>query len=104
WSYKGLLKIYTERELDLCKNQKGYNWNSLAGRYAMKEAVIKTFIEWAAEVSLKDIEVLKGYNGEPKIILHGQAKKIANNLSISTFHGSISHDAGIAGAMVIAEK
>ena len=75
---------------------------TLAGRFAAKEAVIKSMagdpgIEWHG------IEVGKETTGKPVIWLHGQTAQIALRLGIRKFHLSISHDGDHAVAFVVAE-
>jgi holo-[acyl-carrier protein] synthase len=80
----------------------GASINTLAGRFAAKEAVIKALggapgIEWYG------IEVGKETTGKPVIWLHGETAKLALRLGIRKFHVSISHDGDMAAAYVIAE-
>lgn len=75
---------------------------TLAGRFAAKEAVIKALagesgIEWHG------IEVGKEASGKPMIRLHGATAKIALQAGIGKFHVSISHDGDNAVAFVVAE-
>ena len=75
---------------------------TLAGRFAAKEAVIKALggepgIEWHG------IEVGKESSGKPVIWLHGATAKIALQLGVRKFHVSISHDGDSAIAFVVAE-
>jgi holo-[acyl-carrier protein] synthase len=78
------------------------NMNTLAGRFAAKEAVIKALsgnpgIEWHG------IEVGKESSGKPVIWLHGATAKIALQAGIRKLHVSISHDGDSAVAFVVAE-
>jgi len=70
---------------------------SKAARFAVKEALKKAVGE-PESFSWNEIEITKG--GKPKVILHGKTAKrhpdLANRIELS-----ISHDAGIAGAVVI---
>ena len=75
---------------------------TLAGRFAAKEAVIKALsgdpgIEWHG------IEIGKESSGKPVIWLHGATAKIALQAGIRKLHVSISHDGDNAVAFVIAE-
>ena len=75
---------------------------TLAGRFAAKEAVIKALsgnpgIEWHG------IEVGKESSGKPVIWLHGTTAKLALQLGVRKFHVSISHDGDSAVAFVVAE-
>ncbi len=75
---------------------------TLAGRFAAKEAVIKALggepgIEWHG------IEVGKESSGKPVIWLHGETAKLALRAGVRKLHVSISHDGDIAVAFVVAE-
>lgn len=75
---------------------------TLAGRFAAKEAVIKALagdpgLEWHG------IEVGKESTGKPVIWLHGSTAKVALRAGIRKFHVSISHDGDQAVAFVVAE-
>ena len=75
---------------------------TLAGRFAAKEAVIKALggepgIEWHG------IEVGKESSGKPVIWLHGETAKLALQAGVRKLHVSISHDGDVAIAFVIAE-
>ncbi len=76
--------------------------NSLAGRFAAKEALAKALgapggLHWVDAVVVKDDE------GRPFWQLHGTVDGRANDLGVASLHLSISHDAGIASAIVVAE-
>lgn len=75
---------------------------TLAGRFAAKEAVIKA-LAGNPEVEFHGIEIGKETTGKPVIWLHGQTAKLALRLGIRKFHLSISHDGDMAVAFVIAE-
>jgi len=74
---------------------------SLAGRFAVKEAVAKAL---GAPVGMEwhDCEVSNG--GAPKISVHGSVAKVANGQGVTKWHVSLSHDGPVAIAYVIAEK
>ena len=76
----------------------------LAGRFAAKEAVMKALgTGWTAGVTWQGIEILSGKAGEPLLTLKGRAAGRARALRIRRWHLSISHDAGIALAVAVAE-
>jgi len=70
---------------------------SKAARFAVKEALKKATGE-PEKLTWNEIEVTKG--GKPKVVLHGQTAErhpdLANRIDVS-----ISHDGGMAGAVVI---
>ncbi|MFC6708098.1 holo-ACP synthase [Flexivirga alba] len=91
-----LERLFAEQERDLPPN-------SLAGRFAAKEALAKAL---GAPVGLHwvDAIVVKDDVGKPSMELRGSVEARANQLGIRSLHLSISHDAGIASAVVVAES
>jgi holo-[acyl-carrier protein] synthase len=75
---------------------------SLAARFAAKEALAKAL---GAPVGLhwRDAEVQRGEDGRPHLTLHGTVSARADQLGVRRTHLSLSHDAGIASAVVIVE-
>lgn len=74
---------------------------SMAGRFAAKEAFVKA-LRAPAGMSWQDIEVVTDRHGAPSFALHGAAEARARELGI-TAHLSISHDTSVATAFVVAE-
>ena len=75
---------------------------SLAARFAAKEALAKSL---GAPVGLHwtDARIHTDDNGRPSIEVGGSVESRARDLGVHSFHVSLSHDAGIASAVVIAE-
>ena len=75
---------------------------SLAARFAAKEALAKSL---GAPVGLHwtDARVVTNSDGKPSLEIGGSVQARANDLGVDSFHLSMSHDAGIASAIVIAE-
>ena len=76
---------------------------SLAGRFAAKEALIKALGD-ATGVTWHDMEVVSDEHGNPEFVVHGAVAEILERRGITALHLSMSHDAGIAIANVIAES
>jgi len=93
-----LERIYTPAELEQC----GKRAESLAGRFAAKEAVAKALGSGIGDVTWKEIEVLGDENNAPVLTLHGEALKKANELGLSTWSVSISHSQSHSVALVVA--
>ena len=74
---------------------------SLAARFAAKEALIKA-LGGSEGVSWTDIEVSRG-DGRPTFVVTGDTAAHLDRLGL-TLHLSLSHDAGVATASVIAEE
>lgn len=92
-------RVFTESEQEICKAINA----RLAGRFAAKEAVAKALGTGIGELHWKDIEILQAENGEPIIQLHAKAKEKAEELGISQWAVSISHNRTMAIAFVIAQ-
>ena len=75
---------------------------SLAARFAAKEAVAKTL---GAPGALRwhDVEVTVGEHGRPHLAVRGTVAARAADLGITRWHLSLSHDGGIASAVVVGE-
>jgi holo-[acyl-carrier protein] synthase len=75
---------------------------SLAARFAAKEALAKSL---GAPVGLHwtDARVVTNDDGRPSLEIGGTVLARANALGVDSFHLSLSHDAGVASAVVIAE-
>ena len=95
---KFLHRIFTQQELDA--NQKKIE--SLAGRFAAKEAAAKALGCGIGDVAWKEIEILRAESGAPQLILHGAAERIAREQGLTTWSLSLSHSQSHAVAMVVA--
>lgn len=75
---------------------------SLAARFAAKEAIAKAL---GAPVGLAwhDAEVVSEETGRPRFDLRGTVAARAEALGAVHVHVSLSHDAGIASAVVVLE-
>ncbi len=75
---------------------------SLAARFAAKEALAKALgappgLHWT------DAEVVTDASGRPRLVVTGTVAARAAELGVTAWHVSLSHDAGVASAVVIAE-
>jgi holo-[acyl-carrier protein] synthase len=75
---------------------------SLAARFAAKEALAKalgapTGMNWL------DAEIVSEATGNPQFEIRGSVLARANDLAVRSIHVSLSHDAGIASALVVLE-
>ena len=99
-----LRRVYTEAESAYAMD--GANRaERLAGRFAVKEAVMKALGTGKSQGILwRDVETVRGRFGKPEVRLHGQAVKWVKVRGWGTAHVSITHDGGKAVAFVILEK
>ncbi len=75
---------------------------SLAARFAAKEALAKA-LGAPTGLAWQDAEVISSPAGEPSFALSGTVRARAHERGVSTVHVSLSHDAGIASAVVVLE-
>ncbi|MFF9766895.1 holo-ACP synthase [Streptomyces sp. NPDC053086] len=94
-------RLFVEPELLLPSGERrGYA--SLAARFAAKEALAKALgappgLQWTdAEVYVED-------TGQPRLRVSGTVAARAAALGVRSWHVSLSHDAGVASAVVVAE-
>ena len=76
---------------------------SLAARFAAKEALAKA-LGAPAGMQWQDAEIVGEPSGRPRFVLRGTVAAQADALGVATVHVSLSHDAGIASAMVVLES
>ena len=74
---------------------------SLAGRFAVKEAVAKA-LSAPAGMEFHDCQVSNG--GAPTLTITGTVEQVAQSLGVTHWHVSLSHDGPVAMAYVIAES
>jgi holo-[acyl-carrier protein] synthase len=93
-----LQRIFTPRELEANAGK----IESLAGRFAAKEAVSKALGCGIGDVSWKEIEILRAESGAPQLILHGAAERMASEQGLTNWSLSLSHSQSHAVAMAVA--
>jgi len=76
---------------------------SLAARFAAKESLAKA-LGAPAGLHWVDATVVKDPNGRPQLEVRGSVAARAAELGVVHLHLSMSHDAGIASAVVVAES
>ena len=88
-------RLFSEAE------RSGLRVEQLAARFAAKEAVAKALgVSYAG--GWHDVCVSSG--GRPVLTVSGAVATLAQSLGVAAWHVSLSHDGGIATAMVIAES
>jgi holo-[acyl-carrier protein] synthase len=76
---------------------------SLAARFAAKEALAKA-LGAPGDLRWHDAEVVSEASGRPVLRITGTVQERADALGVTRWHVSLSHDAGIASAVVVAES
>lgn len=88
-------RLFTEGE-------RGRPVQSLAGHFAAKEALIKA-LAGSGGMNWHEVVVVQNEDGAPSFVLSGKAFARMQTKGVSAVHLSISHDAGLAIAVVLAE-
>jgi holo-[acyl-carrier protein] synthase len=88
-------RLFSEAELLLTTN-------SLAARFAAKEALMKA-VGSARGLSFAEVSVSNDAEGKPSFSLSGTTEQTIESAGIKKLQLSLSHDAGMAIAFVIAE-
>ena len=92
-------RFFTTQELKHCQGRPA----SLAGRFAVKEAVAKALGTGIGDFNWTDVEIVCDGRGRPELVLHNRAKELAaaqgfNQWSISLSHTD-THAVGLAVGM-----
>ena len=90
------------RERLFTATERAKSLSSLAARFAAKEALAKalgapTGMRWL------DAEIVNEATGDPRFDIRGSVQARADELGVASVHVSLSHDAGIASAVVVLE-
>lgn len=97
-------RLFTPAEAKYCL-RKSDPYPSLAGRFAVKEAVIKAFSHgFGGRWKWIHIEVTKELSGKPVLKLHGTMEKLRVERKINKVHLTIAHSKRDATATVIFES
>jgi holo-[acyl-carrier protein] synthase len=90
-------RLFTELERAVGRPER------LAARFAAKEALAKA-LGAPAGLSWHDAEVRNGERGKPELRVTGTVAAAAARVGVRSWHLSLTHDGGVAVAMVIAES
>jgi len=97
-------RVFTGKEILYCEKKRRGKYESYAGRFAAKEAVMKALGRgWGSKVRWLDIEVGRARSGKPEIVLHDKTAQLAEQLGIRRWALSITHTKEHGLAYVIAE-
>jgi holo-[acyl-carrier protein] synthase len=97
-------RVFTANEIQYCEKKRRGRYESYAGRFAAKEAVMKALGRgWGSKVSWLDIEVARARSGKPEIVLHNKTARLAEQLGIRRWSLSITHTVKHGLAFVVAD-
>lgn len=96
-------RVFTVGEAGRCANARRLH-ECLAGRFAAKEATLKALGTGLSQgIAWRDVELAAGESQPPRIELHRAARRIADARGVEGIHCSITHDGGLAIAVVVLE-
>ncbi|MGH4015351.1 MAG: holo-ACP synthase [Pseudonocardiaceae bacterium] len=99
----GLLpRVFTEAER-MTPAGKPRRADSLAARFAAKEAAAKA-LGAPRGWNFRDTEVVSGADGRPTLQVTGLLAQAARQRGVTGWHVSLTHDADLAAAIVLAES
>ena len=104
YNHKFLNKFFTLKEIKYCTKNNIINFNSLAKRFAAKEAFAKALGCGIGKINFKDIEILNNELKEPYITINIKIKdyiKITYNYSDFNISLSLSDDKEYCVASVV---
>ena len=84
-------------------DERALTGESLAGRFAAKEALAKA-LGAPGDMAWHDAEVISHPSGRPLFAISGTVAARSAELGAAHVHLSLSHDAGIASAVVVLES
>ncbi len=99
-------RIFTDHEISCCiyaddETGTSYVMESLAARFAAKEAVLKVLRPVEVQPPWRSIELHRMAGGWSEIHLSGQASELASRAGIGELSVSLSHEANLAAAVVV---
>jgi len=92
-----LTRIFTPQERETCAGRV----ESLAARFAAKEAVAKALSSGIDGFGFLEIEITRQPNGAPGLVLHGAAAERAKQQGLKHWSISLSHNQSHATAIAI---
>ena len=95
-----LRRVFTATELDQASGRA----SSLAARFAAKEAAAKALGCGIGEVGWLDLEIVLGEKRQPRLELHGAARRMAEEQGWESWSVSLSHTQEHAVAVVVAVR
>jgi holo-[acyl-carrier protein] synthase len=97
-----LRRLFTEHELACCQGEPETVAAGLAARFAAKEATLKVLRPVGAQPEWTSIEVRRDPGGWCRLHLTRSAAELAERQGITDLAVSLSHEGGIAAAVVLA--
>lgn len=99
---KFLRRVLTADEIEYVKSSDRHFLTRVAVRFAAKEAAVKVLGTGWVGVGWQEVEVKKKRSGEPRLSLTGRAAARAEQLGLTHFELSMSHEKEFAVAFLVA--
>ena len=96
-------RLFSREELSECTGDTAIDARILAGKFAAKEAVLKVLDLQGAAPGWTSIE-LRCRSGRDVVVLGGEARQLAELRGVRDLVASVSVEAGVAIAAVIADE
>ena len=97
-------RVYTRAEWAYCLSRP-HPAQSLAGRFAAKEAAMKALgLGWPGGIAYRDIEITREPTGKPGLRFSNRAARCASTIGMSRAVVSMTHDRTHSSATVIIES
>jgi holo-[acyl-carrier protein] synthase len=96
-----LARCFTPAERTFCEARRD-RATRYAARFAAKEAAVKA-LGAPPGVGWHDFEVVRPEGRAPSLVLTGRAAAAAGRLGVTRAHLTITHDGGVAAAVVVLE-
>jgi holo-[acyl-carrier protein] synthase len=104
WGDNLASRMFTPLEREHCKKRKSNKYQSYAGKFAAKEALLKALGLGLRGVNWTEIEISNNELGQPIIKTSGKLNIIASKKGVSKYFLTISHTKDYAIAEVILES
>lgn len=91
-------RFFTPLEQEQCHGRPA----SLAGRFAIKEAVGKALGTGIGDIAWKEVEIINDERGQPHLSLHGKAARLAAEQGLAEWAISLSHTTTHAVGLAVA--
>jgi holo-[acyl-carrier protein] synthase len=95
-------RVYTAHELSCCRGTPSVVAAGLAARFAAKEATIKVLRPVDHQPDWRSIEIRRDPSGWCAVHLTDGAARMAEEQGISNWAVSLTHESGMAAAVVVA--
>ena len=97
-----LQRIFTSHELGCCRTPGGWSIDSLAARFAAKEATIKVLEPSGPQPAWDAMEVRRRADGSCAMALTGTAAELAEAAGLTSLSLSMTHEGDYAAAVLFA--